>query len=416
MKKIFFMLFAIIPFYATPGFAANTDLGIELYIHNNTAQSAEQGQASVSLCNQASGGDCYCSTATHPLENGLFSATLNCSTVDIATLPTTSFMQIEVDGELVASPEVQAVPYSLFSARAAEAETLSPGNVTINGNLIVTGNVTSPSLSGGTSSGDITAVLAGVGLLGGGSSGDITLSTVLGTSIESAEIVDGAITSAKIAPNSVGTNAIIDNSVTDLDLASDSVGNSELASNSVTGAKVSDKSLTGNDILSNSLDFDVLSDRLMLDNSTDIQLTNAHTFSLTNTGTGDSFIVRDENSDTTPFRVDNSGNLSLGGMVKYNVQEATLTGASTLTPTSSHIAVTCNTGPCPITLSEVGAETGHVINIINVSSASGVISFSVIPGIQDIAGFAGSFSVNPRGSASFIYINNQWNELQRNTP
>ncbi len=198
----------------SPAFASNTDLGIDLFIYDQSAQTAESGTVVLKLCDAATGGACYCSTATEALDNGSVSTALNCSASDIANLPNTSFMQIEVNGELLASPEIQAVPYSLFSARSAEAETLAPGNVTIQGDLIVTGSVTSSSITGGGSANSITGIVAGAGLMGGGTSGNVTLSSVLGSSIESSEITDGNVTSNDLADNSVTTSKISAKAVT----------------------------------------------------------------------------------------------------------------------------------------------------------------------------------------------------------
>jgi hypothetical protein len=65
-------------------------------------------------------------------------------------------------------------------------------------------------------------------------------------------------------------------------------------------------------ITADSLDFSEFKDQLELDASTDILADNAEVFSLTNTGSGNSLVVNDEASDTTPFVIDASGNVGVG--------------------------------------------------------------------------------------------------------
>ncbi len=70
--------------------------------------------------------------------------------------------------------------------------------------------------------------------------------------------------------------------------------------------------LGGGSITADSLDFTELKDLLTLDASTDISITGSNALSLTNTGTGNSFLVSDQASDTTPFVIDASGNVGVG--------------------------------------------------------------------------------------------------------
>ncbi len=65
-------------------------------------------------------------------------------------------------------------------------------------------------------------------------------------------------------------------------------------------------------ITADSLDFSEFKDALALDASTDILVDGTEVFSLTNTGTGNSFLVNDVASDTTPFVIDASGNVGIG--------------------------------------------------------------------------------------------------------
>ncbi len=68
----------------------------------------------------------------------------------------------------------------------------------------------------------------------------------------------------------------------------------------------------GGGVTDDSLDFDKFEDQLDLDASTDIAADGTEVFSVTNTGTGNSFQVNDQASDTTPFIVDNQGRVGIG--------------------------------------------------------------------------------------------------------
>ncbi|HEY8964176.1 MAG TPA: tail fiber domain-containing protein [Alphaproteobacteria bacterium] len=60
------------------------------------------------------------------------------------------------------------------------------------------------------------------------------------------------------------------------------------------------------------LDFTEFKDALSLDASTDIAISGSMVLSLTNSGTGNSFVVNDQASDTTPFVIDAAGNVGIG--------------------------------------------------------------------------------------------------------
>lgn len=60
------------------------------------------------------------------------------------------------------------------------------------------------------------------------------------------------------------------------------------------------------------LDFSEFKDLLTLDATTDIAISGSMVFSLTNTGTGNSFVVNDQASDATPFVIDAAGNVGIG--------------------------------------------------------------------------------------------------------
>lgn len=70
-------------------------------------------------------------------------------------------------------------------------------------------------------------------------------------------------------------------------------------------------SASGN-IGDDTLDFDKFKDAMTLDVSTDIAVTGSNALSITNTGTGNSFVVNDQAADTSPFVIDADGNLGLG--------------------------------------------------------------------------------------------------------
>lgn len=70
--------------------------------------------------------------------------------------------------------------------------------------------------------------------------------------------------------------------------------------------------LGGSAISADALDFTELKDAMALDASTDIAASGTSVLSITNTGTGNSFVVNDQASDTTPFVIDASGNVGIG--------------------------------------------------------------------------------------------------------
>lgn len=76
-------------------------------------------------------------------------------------------------------------------------------------------------------------------------------------------------------------------------------------------------SATGN-IADDQLDFDKFKDAMSLDASTDIAVTGTNALSITNTGTGNSFVVNDEASDTTTFLIDANGRVVIGGTAASN--------------------------------------------------------------------------------------------------
>jgi hypothetical protein len=80
---------------------------------------------------------------------------------------------------------------------------------------------------------------------------------------------------------------------------------------SVTGSGSENAAVTLS-IAADGLDFSEFKDQLALDASTDIAIDGTEVFSLTNTGSGSSFLVNDEASDTTPFQISSDGNVGIG--------------------------------------------------------------------------------------------------------
>lgn len=91
----------------------------------------------------------------------------------------------------------------------------------------------------------------------------------------------------------VGTNGQV--------LTADSAASTGLNWTSVTGGVTAD-----------SLDFTEFSDSLTLDASTVIESIGSFFLKILNTGTGPSLLVEDESSDTTPFVIDDDGNVGVG--------------------------------------------------------------------------------------------------------
>lgn len=72
------------------------------------------------------------------------------------------------------------------------------------------------------------------------------------------------------------------------------------------------QSLSGGSVSADSLDFTEFKDAMTLDASTDIAASGTNVLSISNTGTGNSFLVNDAASDTTPFVIDAAGNVGIG--------------------------------------------------------------------------------------------------------
>ena len=77
-----------------------------------------------------------------------------------------------------------------------------------------------------------------------------------------------------------------------------------------------------------SLDFTEFKDEMTLDASTDIAASGTNVLSITNTGTGNSFVVNDEASDATPFVVDASGRVGIGTASPLQLLDVLATAAN----------------------------------------------------------------------------------------
>lgn len=75
----------------------------------------------------------------------------------------------------------------------------------------------------------------------------------------------------------------------------------------------------GGSVTADSLDFDDFVDAMALDASTDIAVDGTEVLSVTNVGTGNSFVVNDVASDTSPFVVDASGSVGIGTNAPANL-------------------------------------------------------------------------------------------------
>ena len=130
------------------------------------------------------------------------------------------------------------------------------------------------------------------------------------------------------------------------------------------------------DLADDSLDFDDFVDAMALDASTSITADNAEVLSIVNTGTGNSFLVEDEASDTTPFVIDASGNVGiLDPTPDFNLDVAgtfNADGAATLGSTlgvTGNVAV--NTDKFTITAASGNTAIAGTLNVTGVITGPG---------------------------------------------
>lgn len=126
-----------------------------------------------------------------------------------------------------------------------------------------------------------------------------------------------AITSSDIGRHTIESMNIDTNTITSRTIRDGAIRSRDLNNNltiknlSIEGSlTLGDNSLL--DISDDSLDFTDLKDALSLDASTDIAFGGSDTFSLTNSGSGNSFVVNDALGDTSPFVIDANGSVGVG--------------------------------------------------------------------------------------------------------
>lgn len=202
----------------------------------------------------------------------------------------------------------------VVSDRDGNLDTVSELSVENGGTGIDASQAGNGQLMIGNGSGFSLATLtAGSGVTIANNAGAITISstggsggtTDLGSSVTGTLSVGNGGTGLTSAPTS--GQLMIGNNSGGFSLATLTAGSGiSIASNSG-GISISN---TG--VASNTLDFTELKNALTLDASTDIASTGSNVFSLTNTGTGLSFLVNDVLGDTSPFVVDAAGSVGIG--------------------------------------------------------------------------------------------------------
>jgi hypothetical protein len=165
----------------------------------------------------------------------------------------------------------------------------------------------------------------------------------------------------------------------------------------------------------NSLDFSHFADNMSLDASTTITADNAEVLTITNIGTGNSFVVNDVASDTSPFVIDTNGNVGIGTSAPNSVLQLRTAGAPVLTLTnttddSAQIRMT-NGGGWETMKMEVAADnqayvrTGSILNFATGSTTRMTILGSGNVGIGTTApgtllDVAGSITSRPSGTGT----------------
>lgn len=144
------------------------------------------------------------------------------------------------------------------------------------------------------------------------------------------------------------------------------------------------------------LDFTELKDALSLDASTDIAISGSQVLSLTNTGTGNSFIVNDQATDASPFVIDAAGNVGIG--VPAPTQALDVAGK---TISDSFIARAVTGVPAPTG----GSGNASSFDLVDVTGATA--SATVTSNAVTLTGFTGLKTASCTGCTA-IARNGAW--------
>ena len=150
---------------------------------------------------------------------------------------------------------------------------------TVNTADIVDGAVTTPKLhNGAVANLKIAADAVGTGKLADGA---VTSPKIAGGGVITSNLADGAVTNPKLADDSVSNSKLLNGSVTNGKLANGSVTNGKLADGSVTNGKLADGSVTHSKLASNSVTgANVSSESLTLSDLLGINRSGAISFTL----------------------------------------------------------------------------------------------------------------------------------------
>ncbi len=227
------------------------------------------------------------------------------------------------------------------------------------------------------------------------------ISSTLGTDITPSEMANGdygdftfASGVATLDADTVGANEIADGDYGDITFASgvatidanavalgtDTTGNYVAtiadAGNSLISVANSGSESAGVtlDIVNDSLDFAQLKDALTLDTSTSINITGTNTLSIVNTGTGNSFQINDQASDTSPFVIDASGNVGVG--ISSPGSKLDVSGSVKV---SADLTVDTSTFYVDSTDSRIGIGTTNPSHTLSLNGTLGIIETGSLP-------------------------------------